>query len=110
MTFSELTRLMLHSMDFFELRRTAARYEVPYQGVRRNKLVRELEKKIILKNAQLDDDSKGLSTKQMPSPKAASNLSKVAKYKKQIKPVISTKINTFSSLDSQSRVYNIENN
>lgn len=46
MTFQELTRVMLSSMDFFELRRTAARYGVAYQGVRRSKLLRELEKKI----------------------------------------------------------------
>jgi len=51
MNFSELTRVMLSSMDFFELRRTAARYGVPYQGVRRSKLLRDLEKKITSKGA-----------------------------------------------------------
>jgi len=106
MTFSELTRLMLHSMDFFELRRTAARYDVPYQGVRRNKLIRELEKKIILKNAELDD----ASTVETKNITAKQNLAKIAKYKKQIKPILSTKINTFSSLDSQSRVYDFKQN
>lgn len=50
MTFNELTRVMLSSMDFFELRRTAARYGVPFQGVRRSKLLRDLEKKITSKN------------------------------------------------------------
>lgn len=50
MNFSELTRVMLHSMDFFELRRTAARYGVSYQGIRRNKLIRDIERKIAIKN------------------------------------------------------------
>lgn len=50
MNFSELTRVMLSSMDFFELRRTAARYGVAYQGVRRSKLLRDLEKKITSKS------------------------------------------------------------
>jgi len=108
MTFSELTRVMLHSMDFFELRRTAARYDVAFRGVRRNKLIRELEKKIILKNAQLDDGSQSLPSKKTASEKI--NLSKLEKYKKQIKPVLSTKINTFSSLESQSRIYDIKRN
>ena len=106
MTFSELTRLMLHSMDFFELRRTAARYDVAYQGVRRNKLIRELEKKIILKNAQLSDGIKVETS----SENVKASLSKIAKYQKQIKPILSTKINTFSSLDSQSRVYDFKQN
>lgn len=51
MNFNEMTRVMLHSMDFFELRRTAARYGIPYQGVRRNKLIRDIERKIALKNS-----------------------------------------------------------
>jgi hypothetical protein len=38
-------------MDFFELRRTAARYGVPFQGVRRSKLLRDLERKITTKEA-----------------------------------------------------------
>ena len=49
MTFQEVTKMMLNSMDFFELRRTAARYAVPFQGVRRQKLVRDLERKILMK-------------------------------------------------------------
>ena len=49
MTFHEITKMMLASMDFFELRRTAARYQIPYQGVRRQKLIRDLERKILLK-------------------------------------------------------------
>lgn len=51
MTFDELTRVMLSSMDFFELRRTAARYGVAFQGVRRSKLLKDLEKKITTKGA-----------------------------------------------------------
>ncbi len=50
MTFHELTRMMLTSMDFFELRRTAGRYNVPFQGVRRQKLIRDIERKILLKS------------------------------------------------------------
>jgi len=106
MTFSELTRVMLHSMDFFELRRTAARYDIAYQGVRRNKLIRELEKKIILKNAQFNDSAK-ITSSIVASSEAAK---KVQKYRKRIKPLLSTKINTFTSLDSHSRVYDIERN
>jgi hypothetical protein len=49
MNFQEVTKMMLNSMDFFELRRTAARYGVAYQGVRRQKLVKDLERKILLK-------------------------------------------------------------
>lgn len=51
MTFEELTRVMLSSMDFFELRRTAARYGVAFQGIRRSKLLKDLEKKILCKDA-----------------------------------------------------------
>ncbi|MCB0308257.1 MAG: hypothetical protein KDD48_02710 [Bdellovibrionales bacterium] len=50
MTFTDITRMMLTSMDFFELRRTAARYAVPFQGVRRQKLIKEIERKILTKN------------------------------------------------------------
>lgn len=105
MTFSELTRLMLHSMDFFELRRTAARYDVAYQGVRRNKLVREIEKKLILKNTQLNDSAKSIVSAQ-----ASNNLDKIQKYRKQLKPILTTKISTFSSMDSHTRVYDIKQN
>jgi len=49
MTFQEVTKMMLNSMDFFELRRTAARYAIPFQGVRRQKLIRDLERKILSK-------------------------------------------------------------
>ena len=109
MTFSELTRLMLHSMDFFELRRTAARYEVAYQGVRRNKLVRELEKKIILKNAQLNDSSKIGYAKDSQAD-GLSNLEKIQKYRKQLKPILSARVNAFTTIDSTNRVYDIKQN
>lgn len=110
MTFSELTRLMLHSMDFFELRRTAARYDVPFQGVRRNKLVREIEKRIILKNSQLNDLPGIASTKALVTQGPETTLDKLKKYRKQLKPILSTKINTFSSLDSQARAFDIKQN
>ena len=110
MTFSELTRLMLHSMDFFELRRTAARYDVPFQGVRRNKLVREIERRIILKNTQLDDSAKIAITRSVSQPQVESNLEKIKKYRKQLKPILSAKINTFSSMDSHQRIYDIKQN
>jgi hypothetical protein len=63
MSFSELTRVMLSSMDFFELRRTAARYGVSYQGVRRSKLLRDLEKKITSKNAADVAAAEGMKAK-----------------------------------------------
>ena len=47
MTFAEITRIMLNSMDFFQLRRTAKRYEIPFQGVRRQKLIRDLERRVL---------------------------------------------------------------
>lgn len=52
MTFAEITRVMLNSMDFFQLRRTAKRYEVAFQGVRRQKLIRDLERKIVTRSAK----------------------------------------------------------
>lgn len=52
MTFAEITRIMLNSMDFFQLRRTAKRYEIPYQGIRRQKLIRDLERKILARTAK----------------------------------------------------------
>jgi hypothetical protein len=109
MTFSELTRLMLHSMDFFELRRTAARYDVPFQGVRRNKLVREIEKRIILKNSQLNDLPKITVEKTYAAQSPETTLDKLKKYRKQLRPILSTKINTFSSHDSQSRAFEKQN-
>ena len=58
MTFAEITRVMLNSMDFFQLRRTAKRYEIPYQGIRRQKLIRDLERKIVARTAKPVEASK----------------------------------------------------
>lgn len=52
MTFAEITRIMLNSMDFFQLRRTAKRYEIPFQGTRRQKLIRDLERKILARTVK----------------------------------------------------------
>jgi hypothetical protein len=52
MTFAEITRIMLNSMDFFQLRRTAKRYEIPFQGTRRQKLIRDLERKIVARTVK----------------------------------------------------------
>lgn len=52
MTFAEITRIMLNSMDFFQLRRTAKRYELQFQGVRRQKLIRDLERKILARTTK----------------------------------------------------------
>lgn len=52
MTFAEITRIMLNSMDFFQLRRTAKRYEIAFQGVRRQKLIRDLERKILARTVK----------------------------------------------------------
>ena len=52
MTFAEITRVMLNSMDFFQLRRTAKRYEIQFQGIRRQKLIRDLERKIVARSAK----------------------------------------------------------
>ena len=52
MTFAEITRIMLNSMDFFQLRRTAKRYEIPFQGIRRQKLIRDLERKILARTVK----------------------------------------------------------
>jgi len=109
MTFSELTRLMLHSMDFFELRRTAERYDVPFQGVRRNKLVRDIERKIILKNSQANDAAANIETRSIAQAPEMRD-EKILKYRKQLKPLLSTRINTFSAMDSHSRVYDTKQN
>lgn len=52
MTFAEITRIMLNSMDFFQLRRTAKRYEIAFQGIRRQKLIRDLERKIVARTVK----------------------------------------------------------
>lgn len=39
-------------MDFFQLRKTAKRYEIPYQGIRRQKLIRDLERKVLARTSK----------------------------------------------------------
>lgn len=50
MTFTDIAHTMLTSMDFFELRKTAARYSVSYQGVRRQQLIRDIQRKLMTKS------------------------------------------------------------
>ncbi len=95
MTFAEITRIMLNSMDFFQLRRTAKRYEIPFQGIRRQKLIRDLERKIMTKAAK--------------APAASVSVSKLPQGAVSAKPVLEGKkgipgkrtpgigINTFSA-------------
>ena len=98
MTFPELTRVMLSSMDFFELRRTAARYAVPYQGVRKQKLIRDLERKILSKSmpaAELHPDADDIAARPQYPEGAVS-------AKPQLQPtregtIGTTRINTFSA-------------
>ncbi|HLG21090.1 MAG TPA: hypothetical protein VI895_14920 [Bdellovibrionota bacterium] len=106
MNFSELTRMMLSSMDFFELRRTAARYAVPYQGIRRQKLVRDLERKILMKNApkpMLHPEALSGPTMAAQSPEGA-----VSAKPSQIqeKSPGAPRINMFSTRNSFSRLSN----
>ena len=99
MTFQEVTKMMLNSMDFFELRRTAARYAIPYQGVRRQKLVRDLEKAILAKGnprQALQNDALQTSSVASSSPEGA--VSAKPKLTETQKPVSSgARINTFST-------------
>lgn len=101
MTFHEVTRMMLNSMDFFELRRTAGRYAVPFQGVRRQKLIRDLERAIVAKKmAQLESKSATSSEKSIAerSPEGAvsakPNLNDLPKVER---PMSGLRINTFST-------------
>lgn len=95
MTFPELTRIMLNSMDFFELRRTAARYTVAYQGVRRQKLIRDLERKILSKSVP---QASAELPKAMADryPEGATSAKPNQAESKAFKPV-GTRINTFST-------------
>jgi hypothetical protein len=90
MNFNELTRIMLSSMDFFELRRTAARYSVPFQGVRRSKLLRDLERKITAKNAGAGQVA--ISAEDLPQ-----NLTSAKSAKRDKNAGRMTTINTISS-------------
>ncbi len=101
MNFTELTRVMLHSMDFFELRRTAARYGVPYQGVRRNKLIRDIERKIVLKNSPARQVNTPVSSAVIMQNSAPSQKKVVNQTPKTAAP----RINTYSRC-SFTRFYN----
>ncbi|MCB1197815.1 MAG: hypothetical protein R3A45_12985 [Bdellovibrionota bacterium] len=54
MTFAEITRVMLGNMDFFQLRNVADKYGVAYRGIRRQKLLKEVEKVIVAKSMNSD--------------------------------------------------------
>ena len=97
MTFQDITKMMLNSMDFFELRRTAARYGIPYQGVRRQKLVRDIERKILSKaNPQVAfQPEMSLSTVAATSPEGA--VSAKPKLTGPPKSYAGPRINTFST-------------
>ena len=97
MNFPEFTRVMLGSMDFFELRRTAARYGVAYQGVRRAKLLRDIERKICAKNADVGTTEEVVASMNMD----AGTSSK----KKGSKKKASMVINTYRSGGGVSRSY-----
>lgn len=106
MTFSEITRMMLNSMDFFELRRTAARYTVPYQGIRRQKLIRDLERKILSKSviqihsqqaAEVPAGQSLAARSPVGATSAKPNLS-------ERKPLGGMRINTFSARNTFTRV------
>ena len=90
MTFIDITRTMLTSMDFFELRRTASRYEVPFQGVRRQKLIKDIEKQIMLKAEAKQGKKKKVVTG------SAGAVSARPKIERKISP-----ITTFSPRNSQ---------
>ncbi len=107
MTFSEITRMMLNSMDFFELRRTAARYAVPYQGVRRQKLIRDLERKIIAKtHPQAAPDA---ASTEVPAGQTLAARSPVGAVSAKPsltdrKPLGGMRINTFSARNTFTRI------
>ncbi|MFH1018661.1 MAG: hypothetical protein V1798_10845 [Pseudomonadota bacterium] len=92
--------MMLNSMDFFELRRTAARYTVVYQGVRRQKLVRDLERVILAKAnprqfLRSDMPEAMVTTVAASSPEGA--VSAKPKLTQPTKSFGGTRINTFST-------------
>jgi hypothetical protein len=94
MTFAEITRTMLNSMDFFQLRRTAKRYEVPFQGIRRQKLIRDLERKVMART------SKNLAA-QASKPQGAVSAKPLLETKKAAPSKRSSMgINTFSARNS----------
>lgn len=94
MTFAEITRIMLNSMDFFQLRRTAKRYEIPFQGIRRQKLIRDLERKILARTTKTE-----APVVAMKQPQGAVSAKPVLTAKKGIpaKRTPGIGINTFSA-------------
>lgn len=98
MNFTEITRMMLSSMDFFELRRTAARYSVPFQGVRRQKLMKDVERRILEKNQKTAMLAKSdmKSTVATKSPEGAVSAKPSLKGQKTGKSS-APRINTFSA-------------
>lgn len=108
MTFPEITRMMLNSMDFFELRRTAARYSVAYQGVRRQRLIRDIERKIFSKSLPqvkkpLMEEVAAGQTLASSSPEGAVSAKPSLKPTKKA-TLGTTRINTFSARNSLSRI------
>ena len=110
MTFSDITKLMLNSMDFFELRRTAGRYAVSFQGVRRQKLIKDIEKKILEKNLQgkqrkiaaMDVAAGQMSSTALDMQMSEGATSARPEIKRETKKVVA-KINTFSARHAISR-------
>ena len=107
MTFSEITRMMLSSMDFFELRRMAARYGVTYQGVRRQKLMRDLERKIVAKST--GQSQQVVAAADVPAGETIAARSPVGAMSAkpsltERKPLGGTRINTFSTRNTFTRI------
>ena len=96
MTFTEVTRMMLNSMDFFELRRTAARYSVSFQGVRRQKLIKDIEKKLLEKN-KMGIPSLALKSSTVASKAPEGAVSAKPSLKDAKSPRGMAKINNFSA-------------
>ncbi|MCI5073171.1 hypothetical protein MRY82_09570 [bacterium] len=101
MTFAEITRTMLSSMDFFELRRTAARYSVPFQGIRRQQLIKEVEKAIVMKSIEKKTSAKSTQAKNKKAPMGATSAK--PKLKDDTQRKVAASINTFSSRAGFSR-------
>lgn len=96
MTFAEITRVMLGNMDFFQLRNVAEKYGVSFRGIRRQKLLKEVERTIVARSMTpiapdiLDDEPQGAMS-------AKPDLSKMGKKGKEKQPLT---INTFSARNS----------
>lgn len=104
MTFADIAQTMLSSMDFFELRKTAAKYAVPYQGVRRQHLIREIQMRMLEKanRAMAANQTKAADTQATASPVGA--VSARPKLNAQTEKKVSSTINNFSSRAGFTRV------